>query len=229
MVYLENAYFGDEKSFQDITAFLGGKVSGGVLDVTADEKLIPAFEVAQKTELSNKDDKVIRDQAVKLCSEADQKCLDATMSKLRQERLQEKQRETLNPATTIKGRRLTVNVRDDQNKLRTLVVPDGQKFKLEGITTTDPKNKDFQLPSASDIQEKSWIVLGVIAGAFVYVFSIAAVYAIFMREALATGKDYFRMVAYGATGLSVLIPYSGLVIAMFWFGMKAFTAEFTRV
>ena len=201
-------------------------MSGGVLDVTADEKLIPAFEVTQKTELSNKDDKVIRDQAVKLCSEADQKCLDATMSKLRQERLQEKQQETLNPATTIKGRRLTVNVRDDKNKLRTLIVPDGQKFKLEGITTTDPKNKEFQLPSMSDIESKSWIVVGVIAAAFVYVFSIAAVYGIFMREALATGKDSYRMIGYGAMVVSVIIPYSGYVIMLFWFGMKSFVKEF---
>lgn len=228
MVFLESAYFGDEKSFRNITSAIASKISGGVLDVTADEKLIPVFEVVEKTELTNQDERVIREEAVKQCSEADQACLDSTMSKLRQQKLKEKEKETSNPATTIKGRRLTVVVRDENNKRKTLVVPDGQKFKLDGITSTDPSKTGFQLPSSSDIEKKAWIIVGIILAAFVYVFGIAAVYTVFMRQYEGTGKDYFRMVAYGTAALSVILPYSGYFIIFGWFAVQSFIATYTK-
>jgi hypothetical protein len=228
MARIESAYFGDEKSFQNITSSLVKKIADGVLDVTADEKLIPVFEAAPTTKLDNKDEKEIRDQAVAACGgEADNKCLDATMARLRQDRLKEKERESVSK-NVIKGRRLTVNVIDKDGKRKQLVAPDGQKFRLENVSgAEDPNASILALPTASEIQKRVWIILGVIAAAFTWVFSIVAVYAVFMRQYEATGKDSFRMIAYGATAASILIPYSGYFIILFYFGGLSFFAEYT--
>ena len=91
-VYLESAYYGDEKSFANITKSLAKKITAGVLNVTSNSQLKPTFEAAPETTLDGKDEKNIRDQAVRACGgEADQKCLEVQKIQLSQERLKEKE------------------------------------------------------------------------------------------------------------------------------------------
>ncbi len=140
-IYLESAYYGDEKSFVNITSSLAKKVTGGVLDVTSNSDLRPAFEAAPETRLDSRDEKQIREQAVQACGgEADQKCLERTRIKMSQERLRAKENENLVKGV-IKGDRLTVNVVDNGRR-RTLIAPAGQKLRLENILGDKPSDKD---------------------------------------------------------------------------------------
>ena len=93
-VYLESAYYGDEKAFANITKSLAKKITAGILDVTSNSELKPTFEAAPETTLDGRDEKRIREQSVKACGgEADQKCLEAKKLQLSQERLKEKEME----------------------------------------------------------------------------------------------------------------------------------------
>ena len=226
-IYLESAYYGDEKSFANITQSLAKKVIGGVLDVTASSELKPAFEAAPETRLESQDERRIREEAVKACGgEADQGCLERTRLKLSQERLKEKENENL-VKSVIKGDRLTVNVVDN-GKRRTLIAPSGQKLRLENIIGDKPSDKDaiLALPTPDKIQERAITLLTVIASTFFWVFGIVAAYTIFMRQYELTGKDSFRIIAYASAAASVLFPGLGYLIILGYFGFNAFIAEY---
>lgn len=223
-VYIESAYYGDEKSFANITKGIANKIVAGVLDVTASSELKPTFEAAPETTLDSRDQKRIREQAVAACGgEADQACLDRTRLKLSQERLKEKETETLGKGV-IKGDRLTVNVIDN-GKRKTLITPAGQKFRLENVVG-DKASKNATLPSASQIQPQAITLITVVVSAFLWVFGIVAAYAIFMRQYELTGKDSFRMIAYGSAALALLFPGAGYVIILLYFGFRAFINEY---
>lgn len=223
-VYIESAYYGDEKSFANITQTLGKKIVAGVLDVTANADLKPTFEAAPETSLDSRDEKRIREESVAACGgQADQACLDRTRLKLAQERLKEKEREDLGKSV-IKGDRLTVNI-VDKGKRRTLITPAGQTFKLENVlgnkqAATDP------LPTASEIQSRAIVLITTIVGTFFWVFGIVATYAVFMRQYELTGKDYFRLVAFVTSALALLFPGFGYIAILLFFGGKAFVAEY---
>jgi protein required for attachment to host cells len=225
MVQIVSAYFGDENSFRNITQSLISKISGGALDVVADEKLLPAFEAAPKTNLTPVDQKNVRDEAVKACGgEADQKCLEATSLQLRQDKLKQKELQEVTK-NVIKGRRLTVNILEN-GKVKQLVAPDGQKLELKDVEGGVTKEDKLALPTPDVMQKRAWEIAGVIFAAFLYVFGIAAVYAIFMRQYEITGKASFQMVAYGATVVAIVLPYSGYFIILGYFGFQAFIAEY---
>jgi hypothetical protein len=228
-IYLESAYYGDEKSFANITGSLAKKIIGGVLDVTASSELKPVFESAPVTKLESSDERKIRDEAVKACGgEADQSCLERTRLKLSQERLKEKENENL-VKSVIKGDRLTVNVVDN-GKRRTLVAPAGQKLRLENIIGDKPSDKDaiLALPSPDKIQERAIALLTIVASTFFWVFGIVATYAVFMRQYETTGRDVFRIVAYASAAASVLFPGLGYFIILGYFGFNAFIAEYIQ-
>lgn len=222
-VYLESAYYGDEKSFANITKSLAKKVAAGVLDVTSNSQLKPTFEAAPETTLDGKDEKSIRDQAVRACGgEADQRCLEAKKIQLSQERLKEKEMIDLSTAA-IKGERLTVNIVEN-GKRRTLITPAGQKFRLENILGDKVSDKDsiMALPTATQFQSRAIALLTIVLSTFIYVFGIVAVYAVFMREAVRTGKDYYRIVAYAGAAASVMFPGTGFLVILGYYGFKAF-------
>lgn len=222
-VYLESAYYGDEKAFANITKSLAKKITAGILDVTSNSELKPTFEAAPETTLDSKDEKKIREQAVKGCGgEADQKCLEAKKLQLSQERLKEKELEDLGKGV-IKGERLTVNIVDN-GKRRTLITPAGQKFRLENILGDKASDKDaiLALPTPSEFQNRAIALITIVLSTFIYVFGIVAVYAVFMRQAAVTGKDYFRIVAYAGAAASVLFPGTGFLIILGYFGFRAF-------
>lgn len=226
-IVLESAYYGDEKSFANITQSLAKKIIGGVLDVTANGDLKPTFEAAPETKLDNRDQKRIREEAVAGCGgEADQACLERTKLKLSEERLREKENEDLSKSV-IKGDRLTLNVIDDNGKRRKLVTPAGQKLKLENIVG----GKDTGLGSmftGDSIQTYTLTLVGVVLSTFFWVFSVVAVYTVFMRQynPANPATDYLRIVAYVATGFALLIPGSGYVIILLAFGIPAFVKEY---
>jgi hypothetical protein len=224
-VTIESAYYGDERSFANITKSLLGKITGGVLDVTADAQLKPTFEAAPETRLDTKDEKRIREQASQACGgEADQACMERTRLKLSEERLREKEMEDMS-ASVIKGDRLTLNVIDENGKRKKLITPAGQKLRLENIRG-DASTKDMTLPTLDKFQENAIFMLTIIVSTFFWVFSIVAVYTLFMRQYEATGRDIFRMMGYGAAGASALFPGLGYLIIFGYFGLNAFLKEY---
>jgi hypothetical protein len=224
-VYLESAYYGDEKSFANITQSLAKKVTAGILDVTSNSQLKPTFEAAPETTLDGKDEKKIREEAVRGCGgEADQKCLEAKKLQLSQERLKEKEMEDLGKGV-IKGERLTVNIVEN-GKRKTLITPSGQKLRLENILGDKASDKDaiMALPSPSQFQSRAIALITIVLSTFIWVFGIVAVYAVFMRLAADpdNGKDYYRIIAYAGAAASVIFPGTGFLIILGYFGFKAF-------
>jgi len=222
-VYLESAYYGDEKTFANITKSLAKKVTAGILEVTSNSDLKPTFEAAPETTLDGPDEKRIREQAVRACGgEADQRCLELKRLQLSQERLKEKEMEDLGKGA-IKGERLTVNIVDN-GKRRTLITPAGQKLRLENILGDKASDKDaiMALPTPSQFQSRAIALITIVLSTFIYVFGIVAVYAIFMNEALKPGKKYLQVVAYVGAAASVMFPGTGFLIILGYFGFGAF-------
>jgi len=226
-VFIESAYYGDEKSFANITSSFLNKVIGGVIDVTANSDLKPTFEAAPETKLDPKDEKRIREDAVRACGgEADQKCIEAMRLKLSQQTLQEKERTDLGKGV-MKGDRLTVNIIDEKGKRRTLITPAGQKFKLENVTGSK-RDEVTALPTLEQTQQRIIILISTIASMFVWVFSIVASYAVFMREYNPANPktDAYRIIAYVTGAIAAIFPGSGIVILMLWFGFQSFIREY---
>lgn len=229
-VYIESAYYGDEKSFANITKSLASKIMGGVLDVTASSELKPTFEAAPETKLNAQDEKRIREQSVQACGgEADQSCLERTRLKMSEERLREKENENL-VTGVIKGDRLTLNILDN-GKRRKLITPAGQQLKLENVIGDKATDTTMLLPTTDKMQTYAISIITVMASTFVWVFGIVAPYAVFMREyeRNPVQNDQFRMAAYGSAGLSILFPGAGYVIILLYFGLSAFVNEYKNL
>lgn len=208
MATIESAYYGDEKARRNITKSLTSKVTGTSIDVDVNEKLIPPFEVVDKTELSMEDERKIKDQAKRACGDGvDLQCMTATEARLRQNALTEKEAQTNSSANVIKGRRLIVNIRDENNKRRQIVVPDGQKFSLKNVSTNSAPGAI--LPSADTLQKQLLLWTGVAVGALVYVFSVAATYTLFFPI-----LDYF---AIPLIVIALFVPYSGFIMIFLYF------------
>lgn len=223
-IRIQSAYYGDETSFANITNSFLNKVANRTIDVTANGDLKPTFEAAPETTLEPADEKEIRDDAIRACGgEMDQKCLEATKLKLSQEKLKEKERTDLGRGV-MKGDRLTVNIIDEKGKPRTLITPAGQTFKLENVSGGSQPVSN--VPTLDDLQTQAILIITTIIGAFIWVFSIVATYAIFMREYEKTGRDLFRIVAYVTTIIAAIFPGTGLFILMFWFGFQSFIREY---
>lgn len=227
-VYIESAYYGDEKAFANITKSIAKKIVGGVLDVTANSDLKPTFEAAPETRLESTDEKRIREQSVAACGgEADQACLERMRIKLSEERLREKENENLVKGV-IKGDRLTLNIVDN-GKPRKLVTPAGQKLRLENIIGDKVSDSSgMALPTPDKMQEYAITIITVIISTFVWVFGIVAPYAVFMREYEKdmVNNDQYRIAAYVSAGLSTIFPGLGYVIILLFFGFRAFITEY---
>ena len=224
-VVIESAYYGDEKSFANITGNILKKVTGGVLNVTANADLKPTFEAAPETTLDNRDQRRIREESVAACGgEADQACLERTRLKLSQERLKEKEREDLSKSV-IKGDRLTVVIKDEKGKKRTLITPAGQKFELKNVLGSKDTAQNV-LPTVDALQTQAITLITVIVGTFLWVFGIVATYTVFMRQYEATGRAMFQIAAYVSAALALIFPGTGYVIILLYFGFQSFIAEY---
>jgi len=118
-----------------------------------------------------------------------------------------------------------VNVLEN-GKVKQIIAPDGQKFQLSGVDGGLKGDNKLALPTLDVVYGRAWDIVGIIFAAFLYVFGIAAVYAIFMRQYELTGKASFQAIAYGATAVSIFLPYSGYIIILAYFGFNAFIAEY---
>lgn len=212
MAYIKSAYYGDEKQMRNITKVLQDKILGTTLEVDVNEKLIPPFEVTEKTSLTSQEEKKIREAASAQCGGNDQQCIEAQEAKLRQDSLAAKERALNSSANVIKGRRLTVNVVDEKGKLRRLVVPDGQKFKLDQISFSDPQKGPLQVPKWETVQNQFKLMGTLILATAVYVFGIVATYTVFMQEFNRKILFVVPLVA-----ISIFIPFSGYVMIFLYF------------
>lgn len=210
MAYIESAYYGDEKSQRNATKVLSDKILGTTVDVDVNEQLIPPFEITDKVELTSREEKNIREQAAKRCGGVDQDCINKTETLLRQNALDAKKQQAYSSANVIKGRRLTVNIIDENGARKRIVVPDGQKFKMDNITVNDPKKGAFQVPSTDYIQNQLKLLAMLSFTTLIYVFSVAATYTLFMQK-------YGVIVAAPVTAIAVFVPYSGYAIIFLYF------------
>ena len=226
-IVLESAYYGDERAFANITQSLAKRIVGGVLDVTADAQLKPAFEAAPETRLDSRDQKRIREEAVRGCGgESDQACLSRNILKLSEERILEKEKENLSKSV-IKGDRLTINLIDNGRR-RKIVTPAGQQLRLENLLGTN-KAPDFSdVLGPSKIQEYAISIITIVASTFFWVFSVAATYAVFMRYYNPSDPttEYYRILAYAGGAAALLFPGFGYVIIFLAFAIPAFTTEY---
>lgn len=212
MAYIKSAYYGDEKQMRNITQVLQDKILGTTLEVDVDEKLIPPFDSTPKTELTSKEEKSVREAASIQCGGNDQECIAAKEAQLRQEALAAKERASNSSANVIKGRRLTVNLVDEDGKLRRLVVPDGQKFRLDQISFSDPRKGPLQVPKWETVQNQFKLMGTLILTTAVYVFGIVATYTVFMKEFEKKILFVIPLVA-----ISIFIPFSGYVMIFLYF------------
>jgi len=209
MAYIQSATYGDEKTQRDATKVVRDKVSGSSLDIDVNEKLIPPFEVTQKVEITDLEEKKIREDASRACGGADQECVARTEAKLRQEKLKEKQTSLDTAEAEIKGRRLTVIYIDATGKKVRKVIPDGQKFTLDNVTGGDPKKT---LPSVDEVQQKFRTLGLTVLYTLLYVFSVAATYVLFSQK-----TRFGLAAAVPATVVAVFIPFSGYFMIFLYF------------
>jgi hypothetical protein len=97
---------------------------------------------------------------------------------------------------------------------------------LDNVQGSKSKEDPLALPTLDSVYTNAFTFMGIVMASFVYVFSIVAVYAIFMRQYEQTHKDSFRMIAYAMTGVSILLPYSGYFIILGYFGFNSFLKEY---
>jgi len=212
MAYIESAFYGDEKTSRDVTKVLADKILGSTIDVDVNEKIIPPFEVVDKVELEPKDEKRIKEEAARACGGADQSCIERTEASLRQQTLAAKQRASEANEALIKGKRLTVNIIEKGKRIRK-VIPDGNKFKYENLTTNDPKKGGTSLPSLTHVQSQLKLLGMMALATLVYVFGVAATYTLFM--------NYGPLIAVPVTAISIFVPYSGYVMIFLYFMFRS--------
>lgn len=257
MVQIESAYYGDEKSFTNITNSLLSKISNGSIETVVNSSLKPQFETTTGAALTGEDEKEVTRRATIDCgTPADTKCMDAAKLRIRQQMLREKEAEATSGANMIKGNRLTVDVIDETGQRKQIVVPENQTFKLSGIASDIPQGKDQDslFPSGSVFYRRLWEYVGTLVGVLVYALGILVPYALFMREAekaidvgsrdtspkkswesntayalrIAGPGGSYKAAAYGTAVLSAVVPYSGLVVAVVYYAGKTFINEYQK-
>lgn len=211
-----SATYGDETSNRDITDSLLGRVSNKKLAVDVNSGLIPIVTTASKVELSSAEQAEMKQEAEKQCGNAnDTGCIQNTIQRLSQAKLEDKRLATNDPSNLVKGRRLTVKYVDAEGKTQTAVVPEGQKLELDNVRGKETKPMEFKMPAGSDVVWQFTKIFGTIGLTFLYVFGVAATWKVF-RQA---GYVY---VAYAATAAAVFFPYSGYFIMMIFFAVVAY-------
>jgi hypothetical protein len=236
MAQIDSAYFGDDTATRNITDSLRRKVTARKLDVTANSELIPAFEAAPETKLEVEDEKKIREEAVRTCGEANQQCIESTKTRLRQEKMQEKERVNMSSANTVKGRRLTVNLVDKDGKRRTVIVPDGQKLTLDDVDGGETTMMGgVKMPSMEFITGQfgnlaTWFMVGLIQA-----FGLAAFVMMLRDEAPVFWQQYVLEGGWGSViagvfaGLFLLvIPFGPLGLVVLFYIGKGLYNEFKK-
>lgn len=203
MVVIKSATFGDEYSNTNVLKTLQDKLSSsGGIDVTVDSSLIPFVSTSDTVSLAGPEKEDIKNQAAQICGPNDQTCLEIKSQELARQKLKEKETETVNAASIVKGRRLTVNYTDETGD-HTVVVPEGQTFALGAAAKPDP---GFDYEAAASPWKKMvssvWGIIGTALTTFLYATSIIITWMTFSEF----GN---RVLTIGMTAVSVFIPLSG--------------------
>lgn len=196
------AFFGDQLARRDVTASVKSKVSGGSLDITADEGLIPAVDISEETSIDQTELNKIEKQAQEQCGGgADTACVQAAKAELLRAKHEEKANTDNSSANIIAGRALTVNYMDENGRIKRMIIPDGQKLKLDDVEFTNRQGQS-QGVDWSEYQTMVANNLGIAVWTAVFVFSVAASWRAF--------RIYGNIaVAIGITVLAVILPIAG--------------------
>jgi hypothetical protein len=217
--FLESAFYGDEKTTRNVLKVLQDKLMGTSINVDVNDKIIPPFEVVDKTELTTSEERKIRRQATESCGGVDQQCIQTTESRLRQDALAAKQRQNNLNQAAIKGKRLTVTVLEvganGQTTRRKIVIPEGQKFDLQNVSVTDPR-KPMELPPFEYYRNQLFMAGGVALAAGLWAFSILATYTVFSRPE--TGIGLFAIIP---TVIAFFVPYSGYAMIFLYYMFRS--------
>jgi hypothetical protein len=223
MANIESAIWGDERSTKNVTAVLRDRVEGDRLSINkVDDSLIPAFTVAPRAELSPEDVKIVREKAVKACGAADQACVALRTSEFTQELLRTKANNeiTEGSADLVKGKRLTIVIRDKNGKRQKKVVPENGKLELDGLLAADPRKSGEVFPSSDFITKKFFEYSQVSISTFLWVFSVVATYTLFNQMNWGYAAPVLALIAF-------LVPGSGYAIILIFFALRSFLDNYT--
>lgn len=222
MAYIQSAYFGDETSQRNITEVIRDKISGGKIDVVANSSLLPMFEVGGNITLTKEDEKDIKDAAIRACggNANDTQCIEAKTQDLQRQRLEEKEQETKSSANTVKGRRLTVKVVDEKGRTRTIVVPDGQYFRLDKIQGT--QGGQVKLPDGNKTWRYVVFLLGIVVYYFVQTYGAAGAYKTLNRYQTFQGLN-FSVAGYNVNFLLLVMMFFAFTIPFMGYAIMFFT------
>jgi hypothetical protein len=123
-----------------------------------------------------------------------------------------------NPGNIIKGRRLRVTYKDENDKVQTAEVPEGQYFKLgkEAIAEeSKPISLDIPKISVGEMALAGLTNAAIFVATLIYAYSIFTTWNSF-------NSDEYTWQKYVATAVSILIPYSGFAIIIGFFGIKTY-------
>lgn len=222
MVFIESAFWGDEKSAKNITQVLTGRVVGNKITIDkVDDSLIPAFTPTPTGTLTKSDQQQIREKAEEACGgAADQNCVNLRIQQFTQEALQAKANDEITEASSeiIKGKRLTVNLRNDKGEMVRKVVAENGKFELEGVTG----NPTDTLPSSEDVQRHFAQYTGITLTTFVWVFGVVATYTLFNSMGWTYAAPVLAFIA-------LIIPNSGYFMIIFFFVGKSFVDTYVSL
>jgi len=207
MVVINSATFGDEFSSTDVLKSLQDKLaSSGSIKVPVDSSLIPVVTRttgAGTVTLTNQEQTDIKDKAAEICGPSDQTCLEIKTQELAQQKLKEKETETIASANIVKGRRLTVTYTDENGKQQTAIIPEGQTFALGADAKPDP-SFDYDAATSPWRQAISsvWGIVGTSVVAFLYATSLIITWMTFTE----LGNKIVRVIA---MAVAVFLPMSG--------------------
>jgi hypothetical protein len=211
-IEITSATWGDENHTTPVESTLRSQAEKGYLDVVASASLVPAVDLltgVNKIELTDSEKTEIRKSAVEICKSAsDEKCMTFHVNQFQSNLLQKKVLEKQASDNIVTGRRLTLKYKDlDTGKTYEKTIPDGQRI-IAGkqpepsVLPTLPELPDFTPTGV--VSSTLFYILQFILG-LLWVFSIAVTYHLLML----TGKT---IVAYVLTALSIIFPFSGLLL-----------------
>jgi hypothetical protein len=211
-IEITSATWGDENHTTPVESTLRAQAEKGYLDVVASASLVPAIDLltgVNKIELTDAEKAEIQKSAVEICKSAsDEKCMTFHVNQFQSNLLQKKVLEKQASDNIVTGRRLTLKYKDlNTGKTYEKTIPDGQRIiageqPQPSVLPTLPELPDFTPTGvvASTLFYVAQFILGLL-----WIFSIAVTYHLLML----TGKT---IVAYVLTALSIIFPFSGLLL-----------------
>lgn len=217
MATILSAEYGDERSTTNVLSTLQSiykKV--GKLDVPVDSSLVPIIVKSEDAVvLSDQEVKDAKEKAIAACGGgADSMCIEKKSQEFQYSQMSEKRLEQNSGANILKGRRLRVRYSDENGKIYNAEVPEGQHFTFGGKPKDDGTFKVQESISLSSILWEVIKIVTIILTTFVYAFSVLITYRSFNEE----GYGWQKWVA---TTISVIVPYSGFLIVLGFFAIRA--------